>query len=180
MAGRAPKTVKVLQMEGKSHRTKRELAIRQHMEADNATGYPIREEAKVRQDPVAHREFRRVMRLMKALEKNDDLFGAEINLYCQLKGEIEQEEQTRDKWLEAIRNLEAQARMLDEPKDVMEANKIVMGMMTGVRQCENRIAQKRRLRMDIEKRNMMDIASSLRGVTRAQDKPNPLKEALGK
>lgn len=180
MSGRPSKSVKVLRMEGRSHRTKRELAQRERLEEANLTGQMLREEKAVRDDPVAHKEFIRVRKLLKLIEKDDDLYGAEINLYCQLKSEIEREESERGKLAADLDRFRDACDRFEEAEDILAGAKVMQSMRTQINQYESRIQQKRRMRMDIEKNNLMNIAASLRSVPKATEKKkNLLAEALG-
>lgn len=53
MAGRPPKTAAVLQMEGISHKTKRELDLRRQQEEAALTGLTMRENKQVRENQSA-------------------------------------------------------------------------------------------------------------------------------
>lgn len=174
------KSVKILKMEGKSHRTKKELAMRERMETANLTGSKLREEKQVRENPAAHKEFTRVRKLLRLIEKDDELYGAEINLYCQLKAEIEQEETERKRLydrLETIRRMEEQAETFEDMKAVLDLQNKVKQQIAA---CDRNIRERRKMRLDIENKNLMNIASSLRSIPKTADKKsNPLKEALG-
>ena len=60
-----PKPVSVLRTEKKSHRTKAELAKRQAGEESLLTGKKLKEDALVKQNPHAHKEFIRMKALLK-------------------------------------------------------------------------------------------------------------------
>jgi len=75
------KPVSVLQSEGKSHRTKAELARRQAAEDALSTGRSLRERPEVKQDPAAHKEFLHINGLLKIIGKNDALVEGSVNRY---------------------------------------------------------------------------------------------------
>ena len=179
MTGRPPKSAKVLQMEGKSHRTKRELAQRRNAEEAQLTGRRIREEARVKADTVAHGEFLRVTRILKAIEKDDDIYGAEINLYCELKSEIETERERKEQLNRHLKSIFAAASRCDDLDARLEYEEKALAVMKQIDQCDKKIDQRRRMRMDIEKNNLMNIVSSLRSIPKTvEKKKNPLAEAL--
>lgn len=91
------KPVKVLAMEKRSHRTKKELAQRKSAEESLLTGKILKEKKEVRENPVAHKEFKRLKTLLKAIEKDDDLYGETINRYCLLVAECEDFQQKRER-----------------------------------------------------------------------------------
>lgn len=70
------KPVNVIRMEGKSHRTKRELKSRENAEKRLLTGEKLKERKEVKSDPVAHKEFLRIKKLLEKIEKNDDLYSS--------------------------------------------------------------------------------------------------------
>ncbi|MCM3589637.1 hypothetical protein M4D58_03205 [Brevibacillus borstelensis] len=84
MAGRPSKPVQLLKLEGKSHRTKKELLHREKAEKSLYTGTTFKESPAVKADPVAHREFLRLKKLYKSIEFVDGLDEQIINRYCML------------------------------------------------------------------------------------------------
>ena len=90
------KPVNVIRMEGKSHRTKRELKSRENAEKKLLTGGKLKERKEVKSDPIAHKEFLRIKKLLEKIEKNDDLYSSVINRYCQLYAECKDFEEKRE------------------------------------------------------------------------------------
>ncbi|WEG14144.1 P27 family phage terminase small subunit [Pullulanibacillus sp. KACC 23026] len=84
MAGRGSKPVQLIQLEGKSHRTKKELEHRKKMEKALYTGTSFKESPAVKNDPIAHKEFLRLKKLYKSIEYVDGLDERIINRYCML------------------------------------------------------------------------------------------------
>ena len=68
-----PKPFAILKNEKKSHRTKKELKLREKGEASLATGVAIRERPETKNNPIAHKEFLRINKLLKNIEKNDSI-----------------------------------------------------------------------------------------------------------
>ncbi|SDM17601.1 P27 family phage terminase small subunit [Bacillus sp. OK048] len=84
MAGRGSKPVQLIKLEGKSHRTKKELEHREKAERSLYTGTSFKESSVVKSDPVAHKEFLRLKKLYKKIEYVDGLDEQVINRYCML------------------------------------------------------------------------------------------------
>ena len=101
------KPVSVLEAEGKSHRTKAELEKRKEGEKALATGTQLKERPEVKNNEVAHKEFLRLNKLLKTIEKNDAIYEAVINRYCILHAECHEFEQRRSNFLHSIDELEA-------------------------------------------------------------------------
>ena len=179
MAGRPPKSASVIQMEGRSHRTKQELASRAHAEEAQLTGQRIREETCVKEDSVAHKEFLRVTRILTAIGKNDEAYGSEINTYCMLKSELDAEVRERDALRRRLDYLMEQSEDLTEFEDIAMAEKLMGGIRADMHRCEQRIEQKRKMRIQIDDKNLMNVMSSLRSIPKTvEKKKNPLAEAL--
>ena len=90
------KPANVIRLEKKSHRTKKELASRENAEKALLTGEKLKERKEVKSDPVAHKEFLRIKKLLEKIEKNDDLYSSVINRYCQLYAECKDFEEKRE------------------------------------------------------------------------------------
>lgn len=84
MAGRGSKPVQLIQLEGKSHRTKKELVHREKAEKSLYTGTNFKELPAVKSDPVAHKEFLKLKKLYKNIQYVDGLDEQIINRYCLL------------------------------------------------------------------------------------------------
>jgi phage terminase small subunit len=84
MAGRPSKPTQLLKLEGKSHRTKKELEHREKAEKSLYTGTTFKESPAVKSDPISHKEFLRLKKLYKKIEYVDGLDEQIINRYCML------------------------------------------------------------------------------------------------
>lgn len=84
MAGRPSKPTQLIKLEGKSHRTKKELEHREKAEKSLYTGINFKESPAVKSDPVAHKEFLRLKKLYKNIQYIDGLDEQIINRYCML------------------------------------------------------------------------------------------------
>lgn len=176
------KPVKVLEMEKRSHRTKKELAQRKRAEAELLTGTRLKEKQEVKDNPAAHKEFMRLRKLLASIGKNDDLYGETINRYCVLVAECEDFQEKRETIyhqscrLQEIADGYAAAGNDDAWKDAMA---MVVAMQKNLVALDRQIQTKRKMLLDIEKENIMTIASSLRSIPKkTEKKKDALREAL--
>jgi phage terminase small subunit len=165
--GRPSKPIKLV----KGHRTKAEKEKREKEEKRLLTGTSFKEDPEVANDPIAHKEFIRLKKLFKKIDKDEGLQENVINRYCMLHSEIHVLKKMRDGKSEQIEKLE----------DLLEVNKIdyltfidkesyVINQILGI---EKKIQDKRKMMLDIEKENIMTIASAMRCVPK---KPEEEKE----
>ena len=152
------KPANVIRLEKKSHRTKKELASRENAEKALLTGEKLKERKEVKSDPVAHKEFLRIKKLLEKIEKNDDLYSSVINRYCQLY------EECKD---------------FEDKMTMKEYYNLELGMQKNLVSLDKQVQAKRKMLLDIEKENIMTIASALRSVPKkTEKKDNPLLAAL--
>ena len=157
--GRPSKTVDVLKDEKKSHRTKAELEKRKASEAAQLTGIKMHESAEVKNDPVAHKEFTRVKKLLSTVGKNDALYESVMNDYAMLKSDI-------------VRYTEMRQKIQETVDDAADAFALML-------KCDAQIEKARKKRFDIEKENGMTIAAAMRSIPKTVSKTeNPLLAAL--
>ena len=186
-----PKPFKVLTSEKKSHRTKAELKKRQEGEQSLSTDIILKERKEVRQNKVAHKEFKRVQKILKNIDKNDAIYEAVINRYCLLQAECFDLEERREECYNLISKLrEEEKELIAELKDrenidelidyKLEYAKSLAKMMSSMSTIDKQIQAKRKMLLDIEKENVMTIASALRCVPKKEDKEtdNPLLKVL--
>lgn len=173
-----PKPVSVLRAEKKSHRTKAELAKRQAGEDGLLTGKKLKEDALVKQNPHAHKEFIRMKALLKGIDKADDLYGATINRYCMLRAE-------ELELLAKLQRLKQQINVIYDRLDDYEGDDFrdVAASLASLEKTyaslERIVNTKRKMQSDIEKENVMTIASALRSIPKKVDEDaDPLKEIL--
>ena len=182
-----PKPFKVLTSEKKSHRTKAELKKRQEGEQSLSTDIILKERKEVRQNKVAHKEFKRVQKILKNIDKNDAIYEAVINRYCLLQAECFDLEERREECYNLISKLrEEEKELIEELKDrenidelidyKLEYAKSLAKMMSSMSTIDKQIQAKRKMLLDIEKENVMTIASALRCEPKKEDKEtdNPL------
>ena len=182
------KPFKVLTTEKKSHRTKAELKMREEGEKSLSTEIELKERKEVKQNKVAHKEFKRIEKLLKNINKNDAIYEAVINRYCLLQAECFDLEERREEFYKLIFDLKAEMTSvtdkMDYDKDIatykLEYSKAISKMMSSMLSIDKQIASKRKMLLDIEKENVMTIASALRSIPKKEDKEsdNPLLKVL--
>jgi len=173
------KPANVIRMEGKSHRTKRELKERERAEEQLLTGRILRETDEVKANPVAHKEFQRIKKLLKSIEKDDDLYGSVINRYCILQAECQDFAEKREQMYQSILRLEESYDHYVRNEMVHVYYKTIAEMQKSMLNLDKQVQTKRKMLMDIEKENVMTIAASLRSIPKkTEKKKNPLLEAL--
>ena len=185
------KPFKVLTTENKSHRTKAELKMREEGEKSLSTDIELKERKEVRQNKVAHKEFKRVQKILKNIDKNDAIYEAVINRYCLLQAECFDLEERREECYNLISKLrEEEKELIAELKDrenidelidyKLEYAKSLAKMMSSMSTIDKQIQAKRKMLLDIEKENVMTIASALRCVPKKEDREtdNPLLKVL--
>ncbi|MDF2567899.1 MAG: hypothetical protein K0R90_1355 [Oscillospiraceae bacterium] len=157
---RSSKPISVIKQENKSHRTKAEIAQREQAEQSLITGILIKEWKEVKENPIAHKEFVRIKKLLQKIDKNDGLHEGIINRYALLKAEcVEFEERKKEliTYLEKLEDKESEMKFKDYIKSVIDLQKQIAS-------CDDKVMSKRRMMFDIEKENLMTIASALKSI----------------
>lgn len=171
-----PKPADVIMLEGKSHRTKKELRQRKKAEEDLLTGNRLRETKEVKENELAHKEFLRIRKLLEEIGKNDDLYSGVINRYCLLSAECKEFEEKRESIFRRQQELEERSGEMEFTDYIYMQNDLSKMLLSYDRQ----VQAKRKMMFDIEKENIMTIASALRSIPKKQEtKKNALREALG-
>lgn len=182
-----PKPYLVLTKEKNSHRTKAELRQRELGEAALVTGTALKERPEVKANPLAHKEFRRLNKLLKSIDKNDAIYEGIINRYCIIHAECHEMAERREEFYNTLKTLREKAKELTADINVDERTMIMIEMARELGKISNAINNidkllltKRKMLLDIEKENIMTIASALRSIPKKPDtKKNALLEALG-
>lgn len=176
------KPYKVLKNEGKSHRTKAELEQRKKGEEALTTGTALKERPEVKSNPVAHKEFLRINKLLEKIEKNDAIYEAVINRYCMLQAECFDLELKREKIFLQAQKLEQKFDELGQDANFNELRAVtsdiasIYGTMVAL---DKQIQTKRKMLLEIEKENIMTIASALRSIPKKVDEgDDPLLKVL--
>lgn len=175
--GRPAKPVSVLKAEGKSHRTKAELEKRKKEEAAFATGTPLKEKQETKKNVVAHKEFLRVTKLLTEIGKCDALYENIINRYCMIYAECRTFEDQQDR---LRTDIELLANEMKEHNidflSFIDRKDILIGRILAI---DKQLQTKRKMLMDIEKENIMTVASVLRNIPKTEESDeNPLLIAL--
>ena len=147
-----------------SKKSKAEIEQRKKGEESLLSKVKMREFPETKANPKADLEYKRISKLMKKIEKDDDLFSSVINRYCMLKAEcdeiIERREtiygtiqQLQEKWNSGTSELTEEAYFNLQAK--FTAQYISMDKSLG---------PKRKEMFSIEKENLMTIAGSIRCV----------------
>ena len=168
--GRPPKSYLQLVNEKKSHRTKSELEQRRCQEEALLTKVKIKEFKSTKENEIAHKEFIRITKLFKKIDKNDDLFAGVLNRYCMLKAECEDFEKKRELFYKNFDDLEAEwERQCELPKKEKTMTPLEYFKLKGQYQgqivaLDKQVQNKRKMLLDIEKENLMTMASALRSI----------------
>lgn len=175
-----PKPYNVIIQEGKSHRTKAELKLRKKGEEALLSGKKLKERPEVKNNPIAHKEFLRLNKLLENIEKNDAIYEPIINRYCLLQAECAEFEKKRDHVNTLMNELtntyynhnDGEITFLDYMDRIDKLQKNLISI-------DKQIQTKRKMLLDIEKENIMTIASALRSIPKKVEKSsNKLLEAL--
>ena len=185
------KPFKVLATEKKSHRTKAELKMREEGEKSLSTDIELKERKEVKQNKIAHKEFKRIYEILKNIDKNDAIYEVVINRYCLLQAECADLEERREECYNLISELrEEEKELIEELKDrddierfldyKLEYAKSLAKMMATMLSIDKQVQAKRKMLLDIEKENIMTIASTLRCIPKKENKDadNPLLKIL--
>lgn len=174
---RPPKPYLVLKNEKRSHRTKKELKQREQGEQALASGVALKERPEVKANPIAHKEFMRLNKLLKNIEKNDAIYEPVINRYCLIIAECQDFENKRDSIHEDL--AEIKEAYQSEELEAIDYFKMKTDMQKQMISLDKQIQTKRKMLLDMEKENIMTIAAALRNIPKPDGKPsNKLLEAL--
>jgi hypothetical protein len=156
MAGRQSKPIQLV----KGHRTKKEIEIRKKAEESLLSGSSYKEWADVKNNPIAHKEFIRLRKAFKAIGKDDSLHENTINRFCLLHAECKEFEVLKDKLLKDFEQLEEGNYDMEFTEYLRNKTELYKQLMA----CDKKVMDKRKMMLDIEKENIMTIASALRSI----------------
>lgn len=180
--GRGAKATEALS----GHRTKAELEARKQNESAMLTGCRCFERDSVKNNPVAHKEYQRLTKLLAKIGKNDALYGSAINRYCELYSEIEDRRGDVVTYRQMVTLYQEMFEKLaneDADTDIDTVMKFQAELTRTIRQIANidsAIMSKRKMMSDIEKENGWTVLSALRAVPKTAEKEtvDPLIKAL--
>ena len=173
-----PKPFVVLKTEGKSHRSKAELKLREEGEKALTSDSKMKMKNEVKKDKIAKKEFTRLNNLLTNIDKNDALFENVINRYAMLYAECYEFEEKRERFYDDMQKLENEY-ITAEDFTIKEYYQLLNAIQKNIIDLDKQIQNKRRLMFDIEKECIMTIASQLRCIPKKEEKEeNPLLKAL--
>lgn len=191
---RPPKPIAELTRTGKTHLTKEQIKTREEAEAKARTGSPMSERPEVRENADAHKEFKRMKRLMTAIGKNDSAYTAVINRYCKLYAECLECERGRcitehmiddsrriiDEIEERLPRVKNAETLSDISKSIEATAKALYSLTRQINTYDSMAMSKRKMMFDIEKENAMTVSAMLRAIPKEpeKDNTNPILAAL--
>jgi len=173
-----PKPFAVLTAEKRSHRTKEEMEMRKKGEEALTSGVKMKERPSTKANPIAHKEFTRINKLLTNIQKNDALYEASINRYAMLQAECEDFEEKRETF---YRNLSKLEDIFSGGELTMEYFKTQSEMQSQILALDKQIMVKRKMLLDLEKENIMTIAAALRAIPKKpedEEDDDPMAELL--
>lgn len=166
----------ILINEKKSHRTKAELKQRQQGEEELVSGKALKERPEVKANPIAHKEFLRLNKLLKNIEKNDAIYESIINRYCMIQAECFDFEEKREIFYKNLERLEEEYdNQTDKGLTMKEYFKLQNSMQSQIIALDKQVQAKRKMLLDIEKENIMTIAAALRSIPKTPEKQTQSK-----
>jgi hypothetical protein len=174
--GRPPKPIALV----KGHRTKREKEIREKAERQLLTGIPLKELPEVKSNPIAHKEFVRLKKLLKSIGHDDDLYGAVVNDQCKLRAEEFQLLEDKKVFTESLERLEESWQ--PEGMKFNEYMKLKVAIQGQICYCDKAIMNKRKMKLSISRENIMTIQSALRSIPKKpveETEEDPMARLLG-
>lgn len=155
----------------KGHRTKAEIETRKEAEKALLTGTPLKEWDNTKNNKIAHKEFLRIKKLLQAINKDDGLHESVINRYCLIIAECNDFEEKREKFYKNISELESDKDRLVESEEISLSTyyKMKYNMQKTIIDLDKQVQAKRKMLLDIEKENIMTIASALRSIPKKPD-----------
>ncbi len=166
-----PKPYEVISMEGRSHRTKKELEARKQAESQLLSGEKLKERKEVKENPAAHREFLRINKILKNIGKNDAIYEPVLNRFCMLQAECLELQERREEIHQITMELRASFNAMDQEEKeekLLDFSRELARMTGAMLNCDKQLATKRKMLLDIEKENIMTIASALRSIPKKQ------------
>lgn len=149
----------------KGHRTKAEIETRKEAEKALLTGTPLKEWNNTKNNKIAHKEFLRIKKLLQAINKDDGLHESVINRYCLIIAECNDFEEKREKFYNNLEALEDKSSDME----IVDYFKLQAQMQKNIIDLDKQVQAKRKMLLDIEKENIMTIASALRSIPKKPD-----------
>ena len=109
------------------------------------------------------------MSSLREIEKNDAIYEAVINRYCLIYAETMEFEEKKNKLYELVEKLENQFEESIEylekeelAKETRKFTRAISDLVASIVDLDKQLQPKRKMLLDIEKENIMTIASALR------------------
>ena len=102
-----------------SKKSKAEIEQRKKGEESLLSKVKMREFPETKANPKADLEYKRISKLMKKIEKDDDLFSSVINRYCMLKAECDEIIERREEHRLGIEIRAFQTNMAEPAGDII-------------------------------------------------------------
>lgn len=180
-----PKPFSVLKSEGKSHRTKKELKLREEGEKALSTGIALKARSEVKKNKIANKEFKRINELLKKIEKNDAIYESVINRYCLIYAECIEFENKKVELYGIIDELKKQFELSKEyiedeemAKETRKFTRSISEILGSIVELDKQLQPKRKMLLDIEKENIMTIASALRVIPKKPERDSAKETIL--
>jgi archaellum component FlaC len=161
--------------------TKRELAQREQAEKELSTNSTLSERPEVKKNPIAHAEFIRIIALLDGIEKNDSLYEAIINRYCEIQAECYELKERRVRYESLVDKVELLLEKLEDNENIEDLADLILKTTTeldkitkSIDNIDKMIQSKRKMLFDIEKENIFTIASALRSIPKKPEKKRDL------
>jgi phage terminase small subunit len=165
----------------KGHRTKAEKEQRAKAEADLITGRRMKIWPETADNEKARQEFNRVRALLHKIEKDDALHESVVNRYALLRAECLDFEEKREAFTRRADELEETYESGHSEMKPFEYFKLIASLQGQVVALDKQIQAKRKMLLDIEKENIMTIASALRSIPKKvekKDKPSGISSFM--
>lgn len=174
------KPLAILKAEGKSHRTKAELKQREQGEKSVLTGKKMKAREEVKNNHLAYAEFKRLGTVLDGIDKNDSVYEVVINRYCLLYAETVEIQKERQRYTELIETVAERCEKVDDDETLIKLVKSLSTITSNINKLDSTLQVKRKMMLDIEKENIMTIASALRSIPKKVEKSTgpSLKEIL--
>lgn len=160
------------------HRTKAEKAVREEAEKSLLTDTEMQEWPETKKKAAAHKEFVRLKAVFAAIKKDDSLHEGVINRYCLLTAECKEFEAMKASLMSDIRKLSKAYKNKEfDFITYLDRKEKIQGAVFA---CDKKIMERRKMLLDIEKENVMTIASALRSIPKKEEpkKESPMAEYL--
>ncbi len=165
----------------KSHRTRQELEQREKAEKSLETGQGFEERDEIKNNKVAHKEFIRLKTILAKINKDDALYEATINRYCLLTAECFEFKKKQKTILTTLVDLNKKYKKSEIEAETYYSNLNKLEQM--VLSIDRQLMSKRKMLFDIEKENIMTIASALRSIPKKveeKEEEDPMAKLLGR